>query len=288
MCKLASLVGTLIVAVAVVHPATSANVRAQATISHSGSTGSDITDATLTEQGAITRNISTGELRKMLAAGGDMLLLDTRPHLEWSLSHIPGALNVNPKPGLTMAMYTADVAEVERLTGGDKSRRLVLYCNGPFCGKSKRVSEDLLKAGYSNVQRYQLGAPVWRALGGVMVIETDGLAHVAQQDRTAVWLDAREADAFARATVPGARNLPRSGLRPGKDQGEVKAAKDDGRLPMDDHNTRIIVFGQNGAEARAVAEALASEAFHNVTFFEGSVESLRAALGAAAPKAQSR
>jgi rhodanese-related sulfurtransferase len=185
-------------------------------------------------------------------------------------------------------MYTADVAAVERLTGGDKSRRLVLYCNGPFCGKSKRVSEDLLKAGYSNVQRYQLGAPVWRALGGVMVIEPDGVAHVAQQDRTAVWLDAREADAFARGTVPGARNLRRSGLRPGKDQGEVKAAKDDGRLPVNDHNTRIIVFGQNGAEARAVAEALAGEAFHNVSFFEGSVESLRAALEAAAPQPPSR
>jgi rhodanese-related sulfurtransferase len=283
MCKLASLVGTLMVAVAAVHPATSAPVRAQAT-----SSGSDITDATLTEQGAITRNISTGELRRMLAAGRDILLLDTRPHLEWSLGHIPGALNVDPKPGLTNATYTADVTEVERLTGGDKSRRLVLYCNGPFCGKSKRVSEDLLKAGYSNVQRYQLGAPVWRALGGVMVIEPDGVAHVAQQDRTAVWLDAREADAFARGTVPGARNLRRSGLRPGKDQGEMKAAKDDGRLPVDDHNTRIIVFGQDGAEARAVAEALVSEAFHNVSFFEGSVESLRAALEAAAPKAQSR
>jgi prepilin-type processing-associated H-X9-DG protein len=103
-----------------------------------------------------------------------------------------------------------------------------------------------------------------------------------------VWLDAREADAFARGTVAGARNLRRSGLRPGKDQGEVKAAKDDGRLPVNDHNTRIIVFGQNGAEARAVAEALASEAFHNVSFFDGSVESLRAALEIAAPKSQSR
>ena len=283
MCKLASLVGTLMVAVAAVHPATSAPVRAQAT-----SSGSDITDATLTEQGAITRNISTGELRRMLAAGRDILLLDTRPHLEWSLGHIPGALNVDPKPGLTNATYTADVTEVERLTGGDKTRRLVLYCNGPFCGKSKRVSEDLLKAGYSNVQRYQLGAPVCRALGGVMVIEPDGVAHVAQQDRTAVWLDAREADAFARGTVAGARNLRRSGLRPGKDQGEMKAAKDDGRLPVNDHNTRIIVFGQNGAEARAVAEALASEAFHNVSFFDGSVESLRAAVEALRPKAHSR
>jgi len=287
MCnQLAFLVGTNVVAVAVVHPTVTA--RAQTKSQSPGSTASDITDATLAETGAATRNISTAELRKLLASGSDVLLLDTRSHLEWSLGHIPGALNVGPKPGLTMAVYTADVAAVERLTGGNKSRQVVLYCNGPFCGKSKRVSEDLLKAGYSDVQRYQLGAPVWRALGGVMVIEPDGAAYVAQHDGTAVWIDAREPDAFARGTVPGARNLRRSGLRPGKDQGEVRSAKDDGRLPLDDHNTRVIVFGENGADARAVAEALASEAFHNVSFFDGSMESLRAALATKGPSPPGR
>jgi hypothetical protein len=31
-------------------------------------------------------------------------------------------------------------------------------------------------------------------------------------------------------------------LKPGKDTGEVKTAKDDGRLPMEDHNTCVVVF----------------------------------------------
>ena len=93
---------------------------------------------------------------------------------------------------------------------------------------------------------------------------------------------------FAHGSLAGARNLPRSGLRPGKDQGEVKAAKDDGRLPMNDHNTRIIVFAQNGADARAVAEALANEAFHNVSFFDGPIESLRAAVQAGSARAPGR
>ena len=35
----------------------------------------------------------------------------------------------------------------------------------------------------------------------------------------------------------------------------VKEAKDDGRLPMEDHNTRILVFGTSGEDARAVADA---------------------------------
>ena len=56
-------------------------------------------------------------------------------------------------------------------------------------------------------------------------------------------------------TVSGARTLPAVGLSPGKDAGEVKKAEDDGRLPMEDHNTRIVVFGRDGAQARLVAEA---------------------------------
>ena len=58
----------------------------------------------------------------------------------------------------------------------------------------------------------------------------------------------------------------------------MKQAKDDGRLPMEDHNTRIIVFGSNAAEARAVANAIASEAFHNVSFVAEPVEQVRRAL----------
>ena len=40
---------------------------------------------------------------------------------------------------------------------------------------------------------------------------------------------------------------------------------------MEDHNTRIVVFGADGAQARAVAEAVAREAFHNVSYFAGTL-----------------
>jgi len=93
-----------------------------------------------------------------------------------------------------------------------------------------------------------------------------------------VWIDARDPEEFRQGSVTGAKNLPRSLVLPGKDVGEVKEAKDDGRLPMEDHNTRIIVFGASTDQARAVAEALAREAFHNVTYFEGGVDALREVL----------
>jgi len=46
---------------------------------------------------------------------------------------------------------------------------------------------------------------------------------------------------------------------------------------MEDHNTRLIVLGADAAAARHVAEALAREAFHNVSYFPG-IDEARAAL----------
>ncbi len=221
--------------------------------------------------------VSTEEFQRIVAEE-QVLVLDTRPHLEYSISHVPGALNVAARPGVPASMYVSDVAEVGRLVGGDLDRAIVLYCNGPYCPKSRRLGDELATAGHTNVRRYQLGMPVWRAFGGVTVIEADGLRHVLARDRTAVVLDVREADAFRAGSLPGARHLPRSGVLEGRDVGEVRRAKDDLRLPMHDHNTRIIVIGRSAGDARFVAQALTHEAFHNVAYFPGTFEEARTAL----------
>jgi rhodanese-related sulfurtransferase len=141
---------------------------------------------------------------------------------------------VSAKPGVPLSEYVSDVAEIGRLVGANKSTPMVLYGNGPFCGKSKRLSTELVEAGYTHVRRYRLK--------------------------------------FAAQSLSGAQHLPRSAVM--KDVGEVKAAKDDGRLPMEDPNTRIVVLGQDGAQAKAVAEAIAQESFHNVAYFGGTFETL--------------
>ena len=236
----------------------------------------NVFEATLNEPDPRTAEISTEELRRILA-DGSAIVLDARPFREYAVSHIPGARNVAAKAGVPMSQYVSDVAEVGRMVGGDKKASLVLYCNGPFCGKSKRLAEELRAAGHANVRRYQLGIPVWRALGGVCEIEPEGIRYVGSRDQSASWIDAREADAFQAGTLPGAQNIPRSLVLEGKDVGEVKKAKDDGRLPMEDHNTRLIVFARDAAAARYVAQALAREAFHNVAFFGGDFAQAKAA-----------
>jgi rhodanese-related sulfurtransferase len=217
--------------------------------------------------------ISTAELEAILASRS-ATVLDARPHAEYAISHIPGAVNVAPKPGVPMSMYVSDVAEIGRVLNGDKAAPLVLYCNGPHCGKSKRLATELRDAGYTSVRRYQLGIPMWRAVGGVCEVELEGFRHVTANDATAVVIDTREPADFARRTFPRARNIPRRLVLDGKDIGEVKRAKDDGRLPMNDHNTRILVVGRDAAEARYVADALTREAFHNVSYFPGSIDTL--------------
>ena len=221
--------------------------------------------------------VTTEEIRVLLATGG-ATILDARPYREYAISHIPGAVNVAPKPGVPMSMYVSDVAEIGRLLHGNKAAPVVVYCNGPHCAKSRRLAAELRDNGYSNVRRYQLGIPAWRAAGGVCAIELDAIRHIVANDRTAVVIDSREPGEFGRATVDGAKNIPRSLVLEGKDVGEVKRAKDDGRLPMEDHNTRIVVVGTDAAAARYVAEALAREAFHNVTFFAGGFATVHESL----------
>jgi len=224
-----------------------------------------------------TLEISTEELRTILA-NRSATVLDARPSREFAISHIPGAVNVAPKPGVPMSMYVSDVAEIGRLLGGSKSAPLVIYCNGPHCGKSKRLAAELLDAGHSDVRRYQLGIPIWRASGGVCEVELEAIRHIVANDGTAIVIDARESADFQRGTLRGARNIPRSLVLAGKDVGEVKRAKDEGRLPMEDHNTRVLVVGTDGAAARYVAEALTREAFHNVSYFAGPFAAVHKSL----------
>ena len=205
--------------------------------------------------------ISTSELRRALVDPAT-IVLDARPPEEYGVSHIPGARSVAGKPGARASLYVPDVNDAMRLVP-DRARPIVLYCNGLHCGRSKRFAAELAKAGYTQVRRYQLGIPGWRALGGVTQVERDALVALLARDATAVLVDARPAP--ARPVLARAQLIPLA---------ETAQAKDDGRLPMTDHNTRIFVVGADGAQARAVAEAIVRDAFHNVAFFDGAAAEL--------------
>jgi rhodanese-related sulfurtransferase len=161
---------------------------------------------------------------------------------------------------------------VEALVGGDKSKAMVLYCNGPYCQASRRLGEQLAEAGFSNVKRYQLGIPVWRALGGPVAVELGGITRIFKADRTAVYVDARPAEDFAKGSLPGAISAPADDVV----SGTLKKMA----LPEDDFNTRIVLFGADGAQARKLADFMGKRPWHNVSYFGGTYEALAQTLRA--------
>jgi rhodanese-related sulfurtransferase len=241
--------------------AVAASTKAPSQPSMKGRDAPNVFDGILSDA-AGSSEISTAQLKAALT-DSSAIILDARPYDEYAVSHIPGARAAPAKAGTTPALYVGDAAEIEKGIR-DKTQPLILYCNGLFCGRSERLADDLIKLGYQNVRRYQLGAPGWRALGGVMQVEKPALLRLLAQDATSVLIDAR-AVAGLKPRLRDAVAIPLP---------EASKAKDDGRLPMTDHNTRIFVVGSNGAEAHAVAEAIVHDAFHNVTFFGGALTDL--------------
>jgi rhodanese-related sulfurtransferase len=212
---------------------------------------------------------STEQVRRIVA-DGSAILVDTRSGAEYAAGHIPSAHSLK-------GPVSAHVAELERLVGGDKSKALVLYCNGPYCGQSRRLAEQLVGAGFTNIRRYQLGIPVWRALGGPTEIELEGIVRIFEVDRTAVFIDARSAEEFAKGSIPTAHSLPIETV----DETIKKMASGqlaDAPLPVDDFNARIVLFGRDATQARAIADLMAKRPWHNVSYFSGPFEALAVAL----------
>lgn len=203
---------------------------------------------------AAKSEISTDELKDILKTG-KFPVFDVRPTKEYGISHIPGSVNI----------FERDLERIMELCP-DKSAGLVLYCNGPYCGKTGRVEEQLLKSGYVNVKKYQHGLPVWRALGNVAETDITGFKYVIEGDKTAFFVDARPQEEYRAGSVPGAVNIK---------SGDVEAANRDGRLPYADHGTRVIVFGSAPAQARQLAEEIAHRAYWNSSYFSGRIEDLK-------------
>jgi DNA-binding winged helix-turn-helix (wHTH) protein/rhodanese-related sulfurtransferase len=250
------------------HPAAALppSIVAGEAVAQSGS----ILQATLAEPNLKTAEISTADLQRILADGSG-IVLDTRTRAEFAMSHIPGAQNLPREPAAPPSQY---VSAVEWLVGGDKSKLLVLYCNGRFCTASRSLSDQLLAAGFTNVRRYQVGIQVWRAIGGPTEIELEALVRVFKLDGTAVFLDARKTEEFSAGSLSRAGNIPLASLG----SGGLRNTKYEELLPREDFNTRIVVFGSDSGQARALAEAIFQRAFQNVAYFPGNFDTLRKAI----------
>jgi rhodanese-related sulfurtransferase/biotin operon repressor len=95
--------------------------------------------------------ISREELLKRSRAGV-VTILDVRPHDEFALAHVAGAINI-PMGDLE-----------KRLAELDPAIEIVAYCRGPYCVFSFEAVSLLRQRGF-RIRRLEDGLPEWQAAG---------------------------------------------------------------------------------------------------------------------------
>lgn len=96
---------------------------------------------------AVSRTELIDRMRK-----GLVTVLDVRPEDEFTLGHLPGAINV-------------PLSELKRrIKGLDKSAAVIAYCRGTYCVLSYEAVAELRARGF-NVRRMEEGFPEWKAAG---------------------------------------------------------------------------------------------------------------------------
>jgi thiosulfate/3-mercaptopyruvate sulfurtransferase len=111
--------------------------------------------------------ITAAELKDMIDAGKDILIVDTMPYSAYKKIHVPGARQfLFPVP----IMETWDTKETdgktekdyEALLGTDKGKTIIIYCGFVKCTRSHNGAMWAKKLGYQNVLRFSGGIFAWQ------------------------------------------------------------------------------------------------------------------------------
>ncbi len=120
------------------------------------------------------RTISTSALRELIAnstADRRPLLIDvlggpghaTIPDAVW----LPDAGRGSTFKDVLQARLTQTL---QVLTGGERARALVFFCQGPHCWLSYNAALRGVKLGYPEVYWYRGGIEAWLAAGGTLIV----------------------------------------------------------------------------------------------------------------------
>jgi rhodanese-related sulfurtransferase len=155
--------------------------------------------------------ISTEDLKKLLDDGTAITVVDARNPEEYQEVHIKGAISI---PVKQWDKYSGQLP-------ADKSARIIFYCNGIKCGKSKKAAARAIESGYSNVSIYAEGMPVWEEKGMPIYagpdyekrVETTKIAPadlngLIQGGGNVTVVDVRDLEEFMAGHIPGAINIP--------------------------------------------------------------------------------
>lgn len=113
--------------------------------------------------------LSVADLRKMIEAKEDFVLVDAHPPKEYGLVHIEGAVNFGFAPNRS-GRWEADamgksLEDYKALLGNDRNRKIVAYCGFNACGRSHAAAMWARELGYVNVYRVPGGTRAWQDAG---------------------------------------------------------------------------------------------------------------------------
>lgn len=115
--------------------------------------------------------IKIEEVKKMLDAKEDFVLVDAHPKWEFDMGYIDGARHFGFQSNMA-GTWEKDVtdasltqADYRKVLGPDLNKKIVIYCGFTKCGRSHNASVWARKLGYTNVHRAPGGITAWKDLG---------------------------------------------------------------------------------------------------------------------------
>lgn len=157
--------------------------------------------------------IGPEELKALVDTRVDtFVVIDARNPEEYQEVHIPGSINVPQKKFDTY----------KHLLPTDRDKLLIFYCNGVKCGKSKKAAKLAAEEGYTNIQVFAQGMPVWEEMNYPIVagpdyekkIETTKVSPQELKEMIDAGLadftlvDVRDPTEYTAGHIPGAINIP--------------------------------------------------------------------------------
>lgn len=120
------------------------------------------------QQGGYTL-LSVAELKKMIDAKEDMVLVDAHPPEEFVLAYIAGATNFGFQSNRN-GKWEEDALgksqeDYKKVLGADKGKKIVIYCGFTKCGRSHNAAMWAKEFGYTNIYRVPGGISAWMDAG---------------------------------------------------------------------------------------------------------------------------
>lgn len=115
--------------------------------------------------------LNVTQLKAMIDAKEDLVLVDAHPKWEFDLGYVAGATNFGFKSARAgkweddHEIHGATQADYKAILGKDLGKKIVIYCGFTKCGRSHNAAMWAKELGYSNVYRVPGGITAWKDAG---------------------------------------------------------------------------------------------------------------------------